>query len=334
MKSVFARTQILMYIVRKETLPREITIYWIFTVLLNVKLFNRLLDLRFGDCSRIELAKKSAMFGVVVSIFLITIKLCALEITGSISMRASLMDSILDALFSFLAYHALVFSDTNLDKKHNFGREKVESIAALFQCLLVVYTGIMVYCEAYETFLNPKPLTSTGLGISIMVISCLAVYNLLYFQRYVVTKTDSLLIHGDSLHYLSDFLMNISIMISLILSQFFLWIDVLCGVMVGGYVLRSAFPIIKNALMDLMDTALPPKVQEQIMKVIESTDGVESVKTFRTRSAGMKKYVESRVAVGKATSLREANEISESIESKIKKMFEKVDVIVKVEPRD
>jgi ferrous-iron efflux pump FieF len=302
-------------------------------VFLNVKLFNRLLDSRFGGCSRVELAKKSAMFGVAVSIFLIVIKFCALEITGSISMRASLMDSILDALFSFLAYHALVFSDANFDKKHNFGHEKVESIVALFQCLLVIYTGIMVYREAYETFLDPKPLNSTCLGVSIMVISCLAVYNLLYFQRYVVVKTDSLLVRGDSLHYLSDFLMNISIMVSLVLSQFFLWIDVLCGVVVGGYVLYSAFLIIKNALTDLMDIALPAKIQKQIMKVIESTDGVKGVKILKTRSAGMKKYVESRVIVSGKMSLHKADEISESIESKIKDMFEKVDVIVKIESR-
>ncbi|MDR1375736.1 MAG: cation diffusion facilitator family transporter [Holosporaceae bacterium] len=300
---------------------------------LNVELFNRLLDLCFGSCSKVDLAKKSAVFGVGVSIFLVIIKFCALKITSSVSMRASLMDSILDALFSFLSYHALVFSDTNFDKKHNFGHEKVESIVALFQCLLLVYTGIMVYREAYEIFLDPKPLIHTGLGILVMVISCLAVYNLLYFQRYVVVKTGSLLIRGDSLHYLSDFLMNISIIVSLILSQFFLYVDVLCGMTVGGYVLYNAFSVIKNAIMDLIDEALPTKIQKQIMKIVESTDGVKSVKILKTRSAGMKKYVESRVIVSGEMSLREANSISQSIESKIKRMFEKVDVIIKVEPQ-
>jgi ferrous-iron efflux pump FieF len=243
-------------------------------------------------------------------------------------------DSILDALASFLAYHALIFSSTSFDKEHNFGHEKVEGIMALFQCLLVIYSGIMIFVEAHEMFVNPKPVANNEVGVIVMVISCVVVYKLVYFQKYVAFKTESVLVKGDSLHYLSDFLVNICIIISLMVSKFFIYIDVLCGVVIGGYVLYSAFLILKNAVVDLMDESLPKEIQDNIRQAITSIAGVHSIKILRTRSAGMKKYVESRIEVDSKVSFVEADMIAKEVESKLEKMFEKIDAIVKPEPAD
>jgi ferrous-iron efflux pump FieF len=246
-------------------------------------------------------------------------------------MRASLMDSILDALSSFLAYHALKFANIPYDKKHNFGHEKAESLMALFQCLLVIYSGVTIYREAYKMFLNPQPIEYTEVGVVVMIISCFAVYQLIYFQMYVVSKTGSLLVKGDFLHYVSDFLMDICIMISLLLSRYFVYIDVLCGVTIGSYVLYNAFLVIKSALVSLMDTALPTEIQEKIVKIIESTGKVKRIKTLRTRSAGIKKYVESRIIVDKEMSLTDADCLTQKIESEIAQIFGKSDITVKAE---
>jgi ferrous-iron efflux pump FieF len=240
----------------------------------------------------------------------------------------------LDALTSFLAYHALLFSSVSFDKEHNYGHEKVEGIMALFQCLLVIYSGVMVFVEAYETFKEPKPINNEILGVIIMLISCVAVYQLVYFQQYVATKTDSVLVKGDSLHYLSDFMMNICIIISLIASKFIAHIDIICGIAVGGYVLYSATLILKSAVIDLMDESLPEEIQKNIIHVITSVPGVKKIKILKTRSAGMKKYVESRIFVDENISLANANNITNEIESQLKNMFEKVDVIVKAEPEN
>ncbi|MDR2781290.1 MAG: cation diffusion facilitator family transporter [Holosporaceae bacterium] len=297
-----------------------------------IKSVDNFLDFYFRGCSHSDLAKKSVILGVITSIFLIVAKCLAWVMTDSISMRASVIDSTLDALTSFLAYHALVFSSVSFDKEHNYGHEKVEGIMALFQCLLVIYSGIMIFIDAYEVFKEPKPITNETIGIIVMAISCAAVYQLVYFQQYVAEKTDSVLVKGDSLHYISDLLVNMCIILSLIVSKFFIYVDIVCGVIIGGYVLHSAFLILKNAIIDLMDESLPEKIQEDIKRTIKSVNGIKKIKILKTRSAGMKKYVESRILVDNTISLDEANCITNEIESRLSEMFEKVDVIVKAEP--
>lgn len=298
----------------------------------NVGLINRLLDTIFRRTSHDELAQKSIAFAVFTSLFLVLIKFVAWIMTNSLSMQASMMDSILDALASFLAYHAAVFATSNYDENHNFGHEKVEGVVAFLQCLLVIYSGIVICKEAYEMFVDPKPVTNSMLGIAVMIVSCVAVYLLVYFQLYATKKTESILVKGDSLHYLSDLLMNIGIIASLVLSQFCMYIDAICGVAVGAYVLYSAVIIIRNALIDLMDEALPKEVQRTIRAIIVGVDGVKEIKLLRTRSAGMKKYIEARVRVDENLSLKDADKIAQSVENSLAVINEKIDTFIKVEP--
>jgi divalent metal cation (Fe/Co/Zn/Cd) transporter len=110
------------------------------------------------------------------------------------------------------------------------------------------------------------------------------------------------------------------------------YVDVVCGVAIGSYVFYSAFIIMRNAINDLMDNALPRETQKNISDVINSIKEVSGIKIIRTRSAGMKKYVEARIFVDKKLSISEADKISIKVENEIGKLFENIDVIVKVEP--
>ena len=297
--------------------------------MIQIQLINKILDKYFGKSPYAFLVKCSVGTSVAISIFLVAIKLIAWLVTDSISMQASMGDSILDALISFMAYHALKFSCVAYDEDHNYGHEKVEGLVALLQCALVVYSSFIIFKESYEIFLEPRSVSNTGVGIAVMIISCIAVFVLVYFQQYVASKTESMIVKGDSLHYLSDLFMNICILISLILSKYFVYVDVICGLCVGIYVLYSAFLIIKTALRDLMDESLPIETQKLVLKEIKSVSGVKSIKLLRTRSAGMKKYVESKIEVDENLSLVAANQICLQVEKGVKKMFENVDVVIK-----
>ncbi|MDR1362064.1 MAG: cation diffusion facilitator family transporter [Holosporaceae bacterium] len=301
-------------------------------MLFKIASFDRLLSAYFKDSSGERLARVSVVFAVWISLFLIATKMVAWIITDSVSMRASLNDSCLDAFSSFVALHALNFSHVRYDAEHNFGHEKVEGVVAILQCLIVAYSGFAVFYDSYEIFLHPKPVENTGVGIVVMIVSCLAVYLLLYLQRYVALRTGSLIVKGDSLHYLSDFLSNICVAASLALSKVFVYMDIICGVVICCFVMYNAFKIFRSAISDLMDESLSPKVRREIEQVILNVNGVKSLKILKTRSAGMKKYVESIIGVDGSCALVEADKISKNAEGSVKKLLGNVDVLVKAEP--
>ncbi|MBO7454385.1 MAG: cation transporter [Alphaproteobacteria bacterium] len=299
----------------------------------NVKFLNKILDRWFSGYNHVELAKRSVSLGVMTSVFLVIIKFIAWRVTGSISLQASMTDSLLDALVSFLVYHALKYSDVKFDDNHNFGHEKVEGVVSIFQCLIIFYSGIMILHESYEAWNDPQPIQNTMVGIVIMLVSTVAVYQLIYFQKYVARKTSSVLVKGDSLHYLSDFCMNLAVIGSLLLSNFFAHVDIIFGSVVGIYVLYSALQVLRNALVDLMDEALPKNIRNKIVKEILAVSGVEEIKVLRTRSAGMKRHIEAIIGVDRDVSLKNADDITKNVEKNISKLFAKVDILVKAEPK-
>lgn len=299
----------------------------------NIKFVDRTLDRCFLKRDSISLAKLSVSLGVITSIFLVIIKLVAWCVTDSISLQASMTDSLLDALVSFLVYHALKYSEVKFDDDHNFGHEKVEGIVSIFQCLIIFYSGVMILRESYEAWSDPKPIQNTTVGIAIMLVSTIAVYQLIYFQKYVARKTNSVLVKGDSLHYLSDFCMNLAVIGSLILSNFFVHVDIIFGSVVGAYVLYSAYRVLRNAIVDLMDEALPKTERNKIVKEIISVPEVKEIKILRTRSAGMKKHIEAIIEVDQNITLKQANTITKSVEKKISKLFAKTDILIKAEPK-
>lgn len=299
----------------------------------NVKFLNKILDRWFSGYNHVELAKRSVSLGVMTSVFLVIIKFIAWRVTGSISLQASMTDSLLDALVSFLVYHALKYSDVKFDDNHNFGHEKVEGVVSIFQCLIIFYSGIMILHESYEAWNDPQPIQNTMVGIVIMLVSTVAVYQLIYFQKYVARKTSSVLVKGDSLHYLSDFCMNLAVIGSLLLSNFFAHVDIIFGSVVGIYVLYSALQVLRNALVDLMDEALPKNIRNKIVKEILAVSGVEEIKVLRTRSAGMKRHIEAIIGVDRDVSLEDADDITKNVERNISKLFAKVDILVKAEPK-
>ncbi|MBE6446968.1 MAG: cation transporter [Alphaproteobacteria bacterium] len=300
-------------------------------MLFNIGAVNKVLDLYCRNMNHVDLAKKSVQLGVITSVFLVLIKVTAWYVTGSISLCASMTDSLMDAFTSFALFQALRYSNVKFDKEHNFGHEKVEGVVSIFQCLIIFYSGIKILTEAYEAISQPQEIQNTAWGIAIMIVSTIAVYQLLYFQNYAASKTDSMLVKGDSLHYLSDFCMNLGVIASLILSKFFGYVDVVFGSAVGLYILYSVSLIMKNALIDLMDEALPEAAQKKIKQIVADVDGVKEIKLLRTRSAGMKKYIEVRIRVDANLNILEACKITREVECQLSGLYEKLDVLVKPE---
>ena len=85
------------------------------------------------------------------------------------------------------------------------------------------------------------------------------------FQKWVIHKTKSQAIEGDSLHYSSDLLMNIAVIIGLVLSSMgYLQADPIVAILVGLYIIYSAYRLAEKAIHSLLDRELDEETQQEI----------------------------------------------------------------------
>ena len=166
----------------------------------------------------VRLMRLATYASISVAIVLVFGKTIAWALTDSVSLLATLIDSILDGLASLINLFAVRHAITPADKEHRFGHGKAEALSGLAQAAFIAGSAGFLLLESGRRLIDPVPLESYGLGLVIMTFSIILTLALMSFQRYVILKTDSTAIKADALHYRTDFLVNVSVIIALVLA--------------------------------------------------------------------------------------------------------------------
>ena len=265
---------------------------------------------------------------------LILAKLIAWLLTGSSSLLASLTDSLMDISASLINLFALRYSLTPADHDHSFGHGKAESLASLAQAAFITGSALVLVMNGFSRLVNPEPLKNLDIGIWVTVGSLALTLVLVTFQSLVVQKTQSQAIRADRLHYQSDVLFNIGVLLALGCSWYgWLWADGLFAILLGLFILKGAVQIGYEAVQTLLDRQLPAEERALIEELAVSVAGVHGIHDLRTRQAGPLRFIQLHLELDDALPLVQAHELADQTEALILAKFPGADVIIHMDPR-
>jgi ferrous-iron efflux pump FieF len=270
---------------------------------------------------------------VATATILIAAKLVAWAMTGSVSVLASLVDSMMDVAASLINLFAVRYSLIPADHEHRFGHGKAESLAGLAQTTFIAGSAVFLILQAFDRLLHPRPLEDVGIGVGVMVFAILATLALLILQRHVIRVTGSTAIKADALHYTTDVLVNGSIIIALLLSGYG-WpgIDALFALGIAGYILYSAWHIGHEAFQLLMDRELPDEQRQRIRHAALAHNQVRGVHDLRTRRSGHDIFIQMHLVLDDELSLFDAHEIGDEVEASIREIHPEADILIHKDP--
>ena len=265
------------------------------------------------------LVRLASYASVVVAATLIIIKLYAWNLTDSVSILSSLVDSLLDILASLVTAFAVHHALQPADREHRFGHGKAESIAGLGQSLFVIGSGFYLVSESVLRIFSPQAIQSSNKGIIVMLLSIFLSIVLVSFQRYVIKVSGSVAISADSLHYKGDILLNGSVILAIVLSTYFQWVlaDPIIAISIAGYIFYLAYKLIRGSLDFLMDRELSDEDRERIKKAVLSHHEVEGIHDLRTRSSGRSSFIQFHLEIDGKKSLTESHRISDEVEGEV-----------------
>ena len=277
--------------------------------------------------------RRAALWAVVTAFALILIKGFAWWRTGSVSMLASVTDSLLDLFASFINMLIVRFALMPVDHNHSFGHGKAESLAALAQSAFISGSALFLFLQGIHRLNVPQPLNAPELGIAVTVFSIVATFILILYQNRVIKRTDSPAIKADRLHYQTDLLMNIAILISLTLSLLeFIWADAVFAIIIALYILLSAAKMLFEAVQLLLDIALPNEEVKRIENIILSDKRVLGFHDLRTRRSGAIRFIQLHLELDDHLSFLDAHDITDALEKRLKQAFSAVDIVIHHEP--
>jgi len=288
---------------------------------------------RHIDPHHARLLRLATNASVATALLLIGVKCAAWLLTGSVSVLASLVDSLMDVLASLINLVAVRYSLKSADEDHQFGHGKAEALAGLGQACFIIGSAIFLVIQALARLATPTPLTAIDVGIGVMLFAILATLALLAIQRHVVKQTDSTAIRADSLHYATDLLTNSATIIALLLARSG-WpgLDPLFALAIAAYILYSAGRIGYEATQLLMDRELPVEVRQRIQEIATSHDQVLGIHDLRTRRSGQTSVIQLHLDLEDLLPLAAAHAISREVEARIRAEFPSSDIIIHQDP--
>ena len=280
-----------------------------------------------------RLLKLATTASVVTAMLLILGKAAAWLLTGSISVLASLVDSLMDAAASLLNLVAVHVSLQPPDAEHRFGHGKVEPLAALAQAAFIAGSAAFLVLQAIDRLLHPRPIEEVMIGLVVMGFAIAATVALLLIQHHVIRRTRSTIVRADSLHYTTDLLTNLGTIAALGLTQLG-WpaLDPLFGILVAIYICYGAWHIGHDAFHQLIDRELPDTVRERVKQIARAEPLVRGLHDLRTRQSGAMEIIQLHLELDADLTLDEAHAATERVERAIREAFPLADVIIHQDP--
>jgi ferrous-iron efflux pump FieF len=281
-----------------------------------------------------KLMRRTALAAVSVACVLVIVKAVAYIVTDSVAMMASLADSGLDVFASGINLIAIRHALTPADHEHRFGHGKAEPLAGLAQGAFIAGSAAFLVIESASRLIAPHKIEHGGIGLAVMVFSIVLTTALVLAQRFAVARTGSIAIGADAVHYLSDLLTNVGVLVAILLSAGLgmLIADPIIGLCVAAVLCWSAWHVFRQSYDQLMDRELPDTDRARIKSVVMGHKEVRNLHDLRTRSAGIATFIQFHIELDADISLTRAHEISDEVEHDVCAAFPNAEVIIHQDP--
>ena len=264
--------------------------------------------------------KKATIVSSSVAAFLTLIKLAIGIMSGSVAVLASAIDSVLDMFVSLFNYFAISNAEKPADKYFNYGRGKIEALASVIEGVIITISGLFLLYTAIKKYFSNEVSSYLDISLIVMVISLFITIGLVSYLNAVAKKTNNMVIRADALHYKTDVWVNIAVLSSLIIVYFTKYeiVDIIIGTGISLYIIYSAYALIEDGILVLLDRSLPEEQAKSIENILHNDKNINDFHDLKTRNVADCNYVDVHLVFDCLITLMTAHKISDRIEDKIK----------------
>jgi ferrous-iron efflux pump FieF len=278
--------------------------------------------------------RRAALASVSVSLVLVVIKAVAYFATGSVAVLAALADSGLDLFTASLNWFAIRSTLTPADAEHRFGHGKAEPLAGLAQGAFIAGSALFLVIQSVIRLISPAPISNPLVALVVMAISIVGAGGLVVYQRRVVSETGSIAISADRMHYTTDLVTNVGVIIAVALAGLLGWTraDPIIALAVAAFMVSGATSVFRQSYDQLMDRELPDSDRAKIKEIVMRHAEVRSLHDLRTRAAGIDTFIQIHIELDPAMSLMRAHQVSDEVEHDLCAAFPRAEVIIHQDP--
>lgn len=294
-----------------------------------------------GELSRESEIYRVTIVGSIVNFMLLVFKFVAGVLGHSAAMVADAVHSLSDFVTDIIVIVFVRISSKPADSTHGYGHGKFETLATtIVGCVLlgvgigICVNGVSDIIGLFRGELQPAPsmIALVAAAVSILFKEVLYQYTLFKGKNLC-----SQAVIANAWHHRSDAFSSIGALLGIggavLGGDRWRVLDPVAAVVVSLFIVKVAISILKNSLDELLEHSLSEEVEQEIVQIILSVEGVSSPHHLRTRRIGNNYAIEVHIRMNGDLSLFDAHRMTSVVERLLKERFgENTIVTIHTEP--
>lgn len=251
---------------------------------------------------------------VAVALVTIALKTAAWWWTGSVSLAADALESLVNLAGAVFALAMVTLAAQPPDEDHPYGHHKAEYFSSGFEGILIIAAALGIIWGAWDRWRHPEPLESIGLGVTLAVVSSALNGLLAWAMLRKAREARSVALEGDARHLFTDVWTSAGVVVGLIgvMATGWQWLDPLLAIMVALNILREGVHLMRESTRGLMDEALDAESLGKVQAVLDDFRHPTAIRFdhIASRVAGQRRFVDLHMhmpagwTLGRAAALR------------------------------
>ena len=286
---------------------------------------------------------KVTLVGGAVNVLLLLVKFVAGIVGHSAAMVADAVHSLSDFVTDIVVLLFVRISGSPQDKSHDYGHGKYETLATTLigfalACVAVgiVYGGL----SRIVAWLDGEQLEAPGtLALWAALLSIVLKEGVYRYSMVKARQLQSQAVEANAWHHRSEALSSVGTAVgiggAIFLGQRWTVLDPVASVVVGVFIVKVAFGLLRSGIDDLMERSLPDDIEDEILRMVAALPGVTEPHDLRTRRIGNHYAIELHMLMDGDITLREAHDKASEVEELLRNRYgDETHVAVHVEPRE
>jgi cobalt-zinc-cadmium efflux system protein len=264
---------------------------------------------------------KNLIAATFLNLIITVVEIIGGLLSNSLALLSDAIHNLGDTFAVMLAFIANRISSKDATHQKTFGYKRAEILAALLNSVVLIVITVFLFLEAWHRFSNPKTINGK-LMLIVAIVGLLA--NLAAVLVLKKGSHSNINIRAAYLHLLGDTISSVAVIAGAILISYFkiFWIDPLLTVIIGLYIMKEAYSIMKEAL-DILMQATPSNIDiSEIVGTLEMVVEIDNVHHVHSWKLDDKQiHFECHIDVNKDMFISDADLLRLEIEKLLKNKF-------------
>lgn len=198
-----------------------------------------------------DIGQRNLLISAILNLGITIAEIAGGLISNSLALLSDALHNLGDTSAVIIAYFANLISKKDYSDKKTFGYKRIEILAALFNAIVLIVIIIYLFIEALHRLRNPEPIKGSIMFIVAVIGFAGNLISVILLKKNAVKNLN---IRVAYLHLLGDTLSSVLVILGavFIYTLRLYWIDPVVTMVLGVYLLKETYEILRQAVGILM----------------------------------------------------------------------------------